>query len=231
MELLPQATTKKVNKSLLVEQIYDALFDLLVKDKLAPGAKLNIDGVSKQLGVSRSPVASAFSALERDGFLRIVPQNGTFVRAHTYEELNAIYLARAALERVVATFAIDKAEDGQLRDYRTRFVAFQHIDPLAESDLHKLYELDLELHTFLSGFVPEIIRHEYRNICNLTRRSRMLNLKHELKHVAWTKMRDNTVTFHIEILDALMERDLEKSVRLLEKDVFYTKDTALSYLY
>lgn len=231
MELLPQATTKKVNKSLLVEQIYDALFDLLVKDKLAPGTKLNIDGVSKQLGVSRSPVASAFSALERDGFLRIVPQNGTFVRALTYEELNAIYLARAALERVVATFAIGKAEDGQIRAYRERFVAFQNIDPLAENDLHKLYELDLELHTFLSGFVPEIIRHEYRNICNLTRRSRMLNLKHELKHVAWTKMRDNTVTFHIEILDALIERDLEKSVRLLEKDVFYTKDTALSYLY
>lgn len=228
MQELSGATKKVVNKNLLVEQIYDFLFDLLVKDELKPGTKLNIDGVSKQLGVSRSPVAAAFSALERDGFLKILPQNGTFVRELTNEELEAIYMARAALEKVVAPFVVEKVEESELLRYRDRFAAYQEMNALQEKELLELFELDLELHDFFAGFVPEIVRRAYCNICNLTRHSRLLNLKYEGKNAILSETINDNITIHIQIIDALRARKLAEAIDLLEMDVIRTKERVLN---
>lgn len=231
MLALSEATTKKVNKSLLAEQIYDVLFELLVKDELAPGAKINIDGISKQLGVSRSPVAAAFSALERDGFLKILPQNGTFVRDFTYEELDAIYMARAALERVVAEFVVRKADPEELRGFRKRFLAMQNLKTIGEKELLAFFDLDLELHRFFAGFLPEIVRREYTSLTNLTMRSRLLNLKHELKHADITKIIENDLVIHVPVLDAMLAKEVKKAADLLERDVLYTKNNILNFMF
>lgn len=228
---LSETTTKKVNKSLLAEQIYDILFEWLIKDKLPPGTKINIDGISKQLGVSRSPVAAAFSALERDGFLRIVPQNGTFVRDFTYEELNAIYMARAALERVVAHFAIDKSDSEALASFQERFEDLGKLPAPGEAELSTFLELDLELHRYFASSLPEIVRREYANISNLTVRSRLLRLKFESQNSDIGKILCKDVGIHTDIIKAFMAKDTEKAAKLLEKDVERTKKNILRFLF
>ena len=231
MKQLSESIRKKVSKNLLAEQIYDVLFDLIVKNELKPGDRMNIEGVSKQLNVSRSPVAAAFSALERDGFLIILPQNGTFVRELTYAELDAIYIARAALERVVAAFAVKEVDARELLTYKVRFDSYKNARELSEESMLSLFELEAKLHDFLAGFVPDIVRREYVNICNLTRRSRLLNLKHELANSDISEMMKNNVEIHVQIINAFVGKKLDRCIALLEKDVLYTRDNVLSYLY
>lgn len=231
MKQLSESIRKKVSKNQLTQQIYDVLFDLIVKNELKPGERLNIEGVSKQLSVSRSPVSAAFSALERDGFLIVLPQNGTFVRDLTYTELDAIYVTRAALERVVAAFAIKEVDVKDLATYKTRFESYMSTKELTETNITLLFELEAKLHDFLAGFLPDIVRREYDNICNLTRRSRLLNLKHELASSDITEMIKNNVDIHIEIIDAFIAKKLDYCIELLERDVLYTRDGVLSYLY
>lgn len=231
MRQLSESIRKKVSKNLLMEQIYDVLFDLIIKNELKPGDRLNIEGVSKQLNVSRSPVASAFSALERDGFLIILPQNGTFVRDLTYTELDAIYVTRAALERVVAAFAVKESDAKELANYKTRFESYKQAKQFSETSMASLFELESKFHDFLASFVPDIVRREYSNICNLTRRSRLLNLKHELANSDVSDLITNNVDIHIQIIDAFIEKKLALCIDLLEKEVLYTRDNVLSYLY
>ncbi len=231
MKPLSETIKRKVAKNHLMEQVYDVLFDLIVKDELKPGEKLNIDGVSKQFNVSRSPVAAAFNALERDGYLIILPQNGTFVRELTYTELDAIYLTRAALERVVASFAIREVNPKELTSFRKRFENYHNAKNFSEESMIALLSLEMKLHDFLASFVPDIVKREYLNICNLTRRSRLLSLKHDLAHSDISEMIINNVDIHIQIIDAFTEKKLEQCIELLEKDVLYTKNNVLSYLY
>ena len=223
MQILPREAPSKVSKNFLVNQVYDIIFNLIVKNELAPGFKLNVEGVSKQLGVSRSPVAAAFSALERDGFLLVMPQRGTFVRELSKDELNAIYLARSALERVVAFFAIEKASPKKLLAFRKRFAVFHGRVAYTEADILAEFTLDLELHAFFCGFLPEIIRRNYQNICNLTHRSRLLNLKNYFND----GVNDLNVGVHIQIIDAFLEKDRERGAELLEYDVNYTRSNVL----
>lgn len=231
MLAMPQTFTRRVNKSLLAEQIYDVLFELLIKDELPPGTKINIDGISKQLGVSRSPVASAFSALERDGFLKIVPQNGTFVRDLTYEELDAIYMARAALERVVATFAMRNMDPEALKTFRNRFEKLGGKKDLGEAELLSFFDLDLELHRHFANSLPEIVRREYMNISNLTVRSRLLRLKYEAKRDDLAKIIKKDVGIHAEIIEAFLAKDVDLAAKLLENDVVRTKKIILTFLF
>jgi Transcriptional regulators len=231
MLVMPETITKKVNKNLLAGQIYDVLFELLIKNELPPGTKLNIDGISKQLGVSRSPVASAFNALERDGFLKIVPQNGTFVRDLTSEELDAIYMTRAALERIVVPFAMKKAESEFLESFRKRFEKLKNRNGAAEKDLLTFFDMDVELHQYFASFLPEIVRREYTIISNLTFRSRLLKLKHESKGSDVEKIITKDVIIHVDIIDAFLARDEERAAKLLEEDVTKAKNEILKFLF
>jgi DNA-binding GntR family transcriptional regulator len=230
MRTILKSSQKKVTKNLLARQVYDVLFDLIVRDELKPGEKLNIEGVSQQLNVSRSPVAAAFSALEHNGFLIILPQNGTFVRELTRNEMEAIYLTRAALERVVATFAVKNVDVKELYYYKKRFESYLNVEVLNEGNMFSLLEVEMKMHNYLSTFIPDIVRREYENICNLTRRSRLLNLQHELKHSDLGQMIEHNVGIHIQIIGAFVDKDLGRAIELLEWDVLYTKDSVLSQI-
>lgn len=222
---------KKDDKNLLTEQIYGILLKQLVNDQLPPGTKLNIDGMSKQLGVSRSPVAAAFSALERDGFLIIVPKNGTFVRDLTREEVKALYMARSALERVVASFAVKNAAPEALAVFRRRLEEFGKRPVTGETDLLACFELGVELHRFLSNHLPEIVRREYGILSNLTIRSRLLTLKLEAENHDIAELIARDIAIHTAIIDAFLAKDTERAARLLEKDTRKTKRNTIKHLY
>ena len=53
-------------KSTLTEQTYEVLKERILDQKLEPGARLNIDAISKELKVSSSPIREALARLEAE---------------------------------------------------------------------------------------------------------------------------------------------------------------------
>ncbi|SDT23174.1 GntR family transcriptional regulator [Microlunatus soli] len=53
----------------LRDQVYDALFDLIVQGSVAAGERLRIDGLAADLRVSQTPVREALANLERTGLV------------------------------------------------------------------------------------------------------------------------------------------------------------------
>ena len=64
-------------------------------------AHLQVKSLAEELQVSRTPISVSLSALERDGYVVVQPQRGTFVRELTPFELEIIFKARASLGKLV----------------------------------------------------------------------------------------------------------------------------------
>jgi DNA-binding GntR family transcriptional regulator len=62
----PQINGRVVNKSTLAEQVYEVLKERILDGALEPGARLNIDHLSKDLSVSSSPIREALARLEME---------------------------------------------------------------------------------------------------------------------------------------------------------------------
>jgi DNA-binding GntR family transcriptional regulator len=95
---------------------YEALRAMIFDQDIAPAARMNIDLLAIELGVSQTPVREALARLEADGLVVKRPQGGYFaaplVDESTFEQL---YEVRLMLEPDAAGLA---ARNFQARDIR-----------------------------------------------------------------------------------------------------------------
>lgn len=88
--------------------VVPALREAIVEGVLAPGSRLSEVQVAKQLNVSRTPMREAFSQLEREGLVTVLPRVGAYVRAVTLRDVEEIYTVRAALECLAVQLAQER---------------------------------------------------------------------------------------------------------------------------
>ncbi|TIT58459.1 MAG: GntR family transcriptional regulator, partial [Mesorhizobium sp.] len=53
----------------LVEDVYDAIFAQLMSLKIAPGSRITVDSLVKELDVSHTPIREALGRLEGEGLV------------------------------------------------------------------------------------------------------------------------------------------------------------------
>lgn len=82
----------------LAEQVYRTLRDMILAGELVPGQKLIQEALSERLGVSRTPLLAAFSKLEKEMLVELVPRRGAFVKRLSPAELLQLYEVRLRLE-------------------------------------------------------------------------------------------------------------------------------------
>ena len=71
-----QLLQERLNKNpfaKLGDVVADLLFDEIVSLNLVPATKLNINNISKELGISRTPVTEAINKLVSIGFVEVRP--------------------------------------------------------------------------------------------------------------------------------------------------------------
>jgi len=97
-----------LNIKSLREQIYEYLKDEMQKGKLSPGSSINMNEVSHELGISKTPLRDALIQLEAEGFVIIQPRRGVFVRKLTLREIRESYEIIGALEAAVVLSSFGK---------------------------------------------------------------------------------------------------------------------------
>lgn len=60
----------RLRRSTLGDDVHEAITSLIMEHTLAPGDRINIDALSRQLEVSATPVREALARLESDGLVR-----------------------------------------------------------------------------------------------------------------------------------------------------------------
>ena len=59
-----------INQKSLREQVYDYLREELTRGKLIPAASVNLNAISQELGISKTPLRDALLQLDTEGLSR-----------------------------------------------------------------------------------------------------------------------------------------------------------------
>jgi DNA-binding GntR family transcriptional regulator len=105
---------RMIRHSLLGDQVYERLWQLIVAHQLLPGVKLSDVRLSEELGVSRTPVREALHRLAQDGIVRAESRRGFFVAGFSREDVQEIYDVRSALEVLAIRLACANLTDADL---------------------------------------------------------------------------------------------------------------------
>lgn len=88
----------KIESNSIRNQVYERLLELVLNGTLAPGVRLDLTRLSKDMGVSKTPVKEAIQRLIENGMIEVKPRSGTFVSAIDPERTVQNFWFRLALE-------------------------------------------------------------------------------------------------------------------------------------
>lgn len=88
---------QKLRQRSLVVEVRDEIERMILEGELQTGERLNEIHLADRLGVSRGPVREAARALEREGLVKAVVNQGVYVRSLSVDEALELYDLRAML--------------------------------------------------------------------------------------------------------------------------------------
>ncbi|HTR33930.1 MAG TPA: GntR family transcriptional regulator, partial [Gaiellaceae bacterium] len=100
--------------SLLADQAYVALRELIVSLELPPGALVKEPELVDRLGIGRTPVREALRRLARERLIEVYPRRGMVVTTVDVRDLARLCEVRLALEPEAARLAAERATQDDL---------------------------------------------------------------------------------------------------------------------
>ncbi|MCA1184994.1 MULTISPECIES: GntR family transcriptional regulator [unclassified Saccharopolyspora] len=115
------ATSRRIEPTLLTDQVYEFLHDAILNGEFAAGARLRIRDVAAEVGTSVMPVREAIRRLEEAGLVEREPHKGAVVRGLSLEELIHVYEARRVLEVAAARAGAERIDAAGLATMRAEY--------------------------------------------------------------------------------------------------------------
>jgi DNA-binding GntR family transcriptional regulator len=99
----------------LQERVYRELRAAIVDGTLSSGQRLIETSLATQLGVGRGSVREAIRRLAQEGLVTLTPRRGAAVADPGCDDIEDVYVIRAALESLAARLAVRRAGARQLQ--------------------------------------------------------------------------------------------------------------------
>ncbi len=146
------------SSDLLGEAVYNRIRDAIITGELAPGERLRVPSLAKELGVSRSPVREAVIRLINERLAVSEPRLGAVVTKVDRHDLVVLYEVREVLEGLAARLAAKSPSRELITNLS--MVLDEHEQAVSALDLAKHVESDTSFHRFirLSTGNPELVR-------------------------------------------------------------------------
>lgn len=128
----------------LREQVYEYFKGEINNNRIKKGEFININDVSKKLGISKTPLRDALLQLEMDGFVKILPRKGIVVNELTLNDIKDAYEIIGALEcsALSSEENVFNSEDiQQMEDYNEDMKK-----ALTSNNFDKYYSINIKLH-------------------------------------------------------------------------------------
>lgn len=127
---------------------YEYLRGRILSGELPPQSRIKEQEIAAQLGISRTPVREALARLKSEGFIDSSPRRGAVVCRVELDEIDEIYEIRAALERLVAKRACERATDAEIAEMDQILLCAE--TELASGDRQAAGKHTLEFHALLN---------------------------------------------------------------------------------
>src|SRR5262249_15498420 len=132
----------------LSAQVVETLKERIIGWQYPPDHRFTEEGLSREFGVSRSPVREALRVLATNGFIKKMPNRSYAVRRVAIGDMEELYEVRLALELyVVESLAATRAPKPALEALRRTWTAVRR-DPPRKGEA--LAQLDQSFHEGLA---------------------------------------------------------------------------------
>jgi DNA-binding GntR family transcriptional regulator len=135
----------------LVERAYRHLLSMLMTVKIAPGERIPIDNVARQLGISQTPIREALSQLEAEKLVYKTTNVG--YRASppmTPEEVQDLYALRLLVEPYAAARAAESMDEEELAALQAIQEKMDSIVDRSEQAYAQIADADAQLHRLIA---------------------------------------------------------------------------------
>lgn len=134
----------QLNVLSLSEQVYQYLREQMSIGDLFPGSIINIGKISKQLGISKTPLRDALIHLEVEGFVTILPRRGVKVNSLTLSDVKNAYDALSIIEASIIVDFFDRFEQihfAQLEELHEKMIS-----DVSKENYQDLFQTNLKFH-------------------------------------------------------------------------------------
>jgi DNA-binding GntR family transcriptional regulator len=186
----------RIKKEVLSSKVYNSLKEMIADYRFQPGARVNVEKLTRELEVSRTPIWEAVRRLEQEGLLKNIPNRGVFMVEMTLEKAFEIFQVREALERVAGRLAAKNVDD-KILDKMGKCLEEQY-RAIEVGDLVRYSHLDFEFHSLVYKMIQNAFLQEMLDSI----KTRMQPFRIELKPILPDLYRD-----HLKILNSLRSKN------------------------
>ena len=145
-------------KELKSSKVYAILKQMVADYRFQPGARINVEKLVREVGMSRVPVWEAIRRLEQEGLLQTIPNRGVFMLEMTLEKAFELFQVRGALERLAGRLAAENVDKRTL-DKIEKCLA-QQVEVVEKGDLIAYSQLDYRFHALIYTMSGNLILEE-----------------------------------------------------------------------
>src|SRR3954463_11703055 len=183
----------------LHEQAAQRLRQMLVENRIPPGAKLNERELSEVLQVSRTPLREAIKMLAAEGLVELVPNRGAVALALSEADVLNTFEVMAGLEAMSGELAAQRITDAELAEIRA--MQFEMMAAFTRRDLPSYYRLNARIHSAINAAAKNpVLSATYERI---NARLHALRFRSNQDEEKWK----TAVKEHEQMIEALSTRD------------------------
>jgi DNA-binding GntR family transcriptional regulator len=188
--------------------VYENLKKRIINHSLKSGEPLNESVLTKELGISKTPIREALQQLEKEGFIENIPGKGSFVSRISIQDIREIFEIREILECEVVKRAAMKSDPDKIGGIRKKFETESNGDKNSRDQ----FKAGDRIHTFIfESFGNKRLLEYYKRLQEHIIRMRLyfFNQLHQERS-------GQSFKEHLEIMDALIAQDpprAEKAMR------------------
>jgi len=138
-----------IPRAALHEQVAHRLRQMLVENRIQPGAKLNERELSEVLNVSRTPLREAIKMLAAEGLVELLPNRGAIAVELTEADVLNTFEVMAGLEAQSGELAAERITETELAEIKA--MHFEMLAAYTRRDLPNYYRLNAAIHNAINA--------------------------------------------------------------------------------
>ena len=193
-------------------RVFQKIREDILAGNYAEKEELREAAISKEMGVSRTPVREALRQLELEGLVTIVPNKGAHVNGISAKDVRDIYTIRSYLEGLCARWACEHITEEQLEGLE-EIVCISEFR-ISKGHREQMAEMDSRFHVLLyASCGSKILEHvltDYHQYVERVRRKTLSSLERATE----------AVQEHKSILNALRNKDADTAEKLANEHIY-----------
>jgi len=211
-----------IPRAALHQQVAKRLRQMLVENRILPGAKLNERELSEVLQVSRTPLREAIKMLAAEGLVELVPNRGAIALALDEDDVLNTFEVMAGLEAMSGELAAQRITDDELAEIRA--MHYEMLAAYTRRDLPAYYSLNARIHEAINAAAKNpVLANTYRQV---NARLQALRFRSNQDGEKWA----HAMKEHDRMVEALAARDGAAMRQVLLDHLHNKRDVVVAQL-